>query len=90
MVLILFASRCGISLKIGVKVQATLGFRRNLPPSYGHSVFLKDSVSKGHMAIDFGLPGTSIFLSYSLFGHSEQAVEYSCVYLFVRLIWVLI
>ena len=44
MVLISFVSRCGISLKIGLKVQATLGFRRNLPPSYGHSVFLKDSV----------------------------------------------
>ena len=52
MVLISFASlalKFFISLKIGLKVQATIGFHRNLPPYYGHSVISLDCVnwSKG-------------------------------------------
>ena len=45
MVLILFASCCIITPKIGLKVQATIGFHRNLPPYYGHSVISLDCVN---------------------------------------------
>ena len=48
MVLILFASCCIITPKIGLKVQATIGFHRNLPPYYGHSVISLDCVMVLH------------------------------------------